>query len=284
MNTYYTYIYINPANNIPFYVGYGKNNRYLDHLKEAKRNPKPEKSKHKLNTIRKILACNLEPIIKIIDANLSKEQAIGLEKFLISFIGRKDLNCGPLTNMTNGGDGRSDWSISQREQISNTLKTKHKNSEIVAIKGYVSVIDSTGKTSRVSVNDPRYLSGELKYIHYGKISVKNKITGECIKVYPDDVRYLSGEFVGVASGIKRPRSNAVKNKRREMLAKQKFYCECCDKTILGDNNKAQHLKSKIHQKKLNPPQKTLKLWWNNGIIQYRGEHPPLGFVRGRLKK
>ena len=38
LNEYYVYIYLDPITNIPFYVGYGKGNRYMAHLNEVKRN------------------------------------------------------------------------------------------------------------------------------------------------------------------------------------------------------------------------------------------------------
>lgn len=83
----------------------GKNQRHLAHLKEAKNHPNPVQGEHKLNTIRKLLKQNLEPIIKIVDKHLSKDIAAELEQFLISQIGRSCLNEGPLTNLAKGGEG-----------------------------------------------------------------------------------------------------------------------------------------------------------------------------------
>ena len=81
MNIYYVYIYRHPVTNTPFYVGYGKNKRYMAHLNEARKLKSTDKNSHKLNTIRKILEINLEPIIEIVDSNLSKETASELEIF-----------------------------------------------------------------------------------------------------------------------------------------------------------------------------------------------------------
>lgn len=102
-NIYYVYLYIDPTNEQPFYVGYGKNNRKSSHIKEARNYPL--RQSYKLNKIRKLLKENNKPIIKIIDSNISKTQAIELEIFMISFIGRITMNEGPLTNLTSGGDG-----------------------------------------------------------------------------------------------------------------------------------------------------------------------------------
>jgi hypothetical protein len=88
----------------PFYVGKGKKLQNLTHLKE-----KISKltNRHKYYTIQKIRKENLEPIIfKVID-NIDEKCAFCFEKFLISSIGRSDLNQGSLTNMTDGGEGSS---------------------------------------------------------------------------------------------------------------------------------------------------------------------------------
>ena len=63
----------------------------------------------------------------------------------------------------------------------------------------VTVKDKDGNTMRVSVNDPRYLSGELVGITKGKVLVKGK--DKNIYVDVDDPRYLSGELKHVAKGL-----------------------------------------------------------------------------------
>jgi len=150
MSIYYVYVYFHPHTNVPFYVGYGKNTRYLDHLKEAKRYPKPKQSELKLNTIRKILRANSQPVIKIIDKNLSKECAVELEIFLIESIGQIINGTGPLTNIAPGGDGGcasgvnnpnygNYWTDEQRQDLANKNKgnksrTGMKNSEEAKMK------------------------------------------------------------------------------------------------------------------------------------------------------
>ena len=118
MNIYQVYSYYHPITFVPFYIGYGKNGRRFAHLHEAILYPTPGQGEHKLNTIRQILREGKEPIIRIIDDNLSKEQACELEVFLIEFIGRADLGLGPLTNQTKGGDGNRDWTPSLRDAMS----------------------------------------------------------------------------------------------------------------------------------------------------------------------
>lgn len=105
-NIYYVYLYVKP-DGTPFYIGKGKEDRYLYHLQEAKKSRTKDSNKLKINTIRKILKQGLEPQIRFIDTDLSEEQAFELEEFLIKEIGRIDLGTGTLTNLTNGGEGLS---------------------------------------------------------------------------------------------------------------------------------------------------------------------------------
>lgn len=124
MSIYYVYIYVHPITNVPFYVGYGKNDRYISHIKEAKYT---KTSNHKLNTIRKILEENLVPTIVIVDDNLDKSTACELETFLISEIGRRCNNTGTLTNITSGGDGGDTFSTNpNKDDIRNKISEKSK--------------------------------------------------------------------------------------------------------------------------------------------------------------
>ena len=125
---YYIYLYLDPRKlgkynyeNLdqsflyePFYVGMGKNNRYLSHMKVAKRSNSRTLKNQK---IRKILKLNLEPIILKVKKNLFRKEAYKLEMKYIKSIGRKDLNLGPLCNMTNGGDGSSGHIMSDKNKI-----------------------------------------------------------------------------------------------------------------------------------------------------------------------
>lgn len=80
---------------------------------------------------------------------------------------------------------------------------KHKQSTIelmTKIKlGKVTVKDCHGNTSRTTIEDPRYISGELVGIAKGKIAVKD-CDGNKFLVDTNDSRFLSGELVGVNKG------------------------------------------------------------------------------------
>ena len=82
----------------PFYIGKGKNSRYIDHLSEAKslrENRNPERkynNRYKLNKINKIIkeTGNNPFIVKIIE-NLTENEALKIEENIISLIGLKNL-------------------------------------------------------------------------------------------------------------------------------------------------------------------------------------------------
>lgn len=115
---YYTYIYLDPRksgdynydeyyfDHEPLYVGKGKGKQIDRHISEAKRN-KNIHNTHKSGKIRHILSEGLEPIRFKIKENLSEQEAFDLEMELIKLIGRVDLGTGPLTNLTDGGEGTS---------------------------------------------------------------------------------------------------------------------------------------------------------------------------------
>lgn len=121
---FFVYIYLNPLkpNKLtygdfisflyePFYVGKGKGNRHLSGLKD-KYNP------FKKNIIKSIHTQNLTPIvIKIID-NIIEDKAFKIEEHLVNLIGRRDLNEGSLSNLSNGGEGVSGRSIDQKKKLS----------------------------------------------------------------------------------------------------------------------------------------------------------------------
>lgn len=129
MNIYYVYVYMHPKTKIPFYVGLGKGERYLSHLKEAKRetHKTTKQNKHKLNTIRKILSEGDVPIIQMVASEISLDAARKLEIYLICTIGRSDLNEGPLTNLTRGGEGVGEVSPESKQKRILTRKEKYEH-------------------------------------------------------------------------------------------------------------------------------------------------------------
>ena len=131
MNNYYVYIY--EDNNIPFYVGMGTGDRMFHHLNEVMKDRIVSGNSHKVNKVKKIVNEDRLPHIIKVDDNLSREQAIELEIFLIEIIGRSDLNLGTLTNMTNGGEGGVKPSMLSLQKRFKTCKERY---------GYIGVLSN----------------------------------------------------------------------------------------------------------------------------------------------
>jgi len=119
--TFYVYIYLDPRKKgpftygeytfeyQPFYVGKGKRGQWLTHLVEARRKFLDDVGltvKQKI-LIEIIKVDKIEPVIIKYKENISERESFDLEIDLITSIGRLNLNNGPLSNLTNGGDGQS---------------------------------------------------------------------------------------------------------------------------------------------------------------------------------
>lgn len=124
---YYIYVYLDPRkrgefnyeeysfNNEPFYIGKGKDNRAFDHLKEVEK--KHHRNAAKCNKIIAIYKENKIPIVLKIEENLTNDDANVLEKRLISLIGKINDKTGPLTNLTDGGDGGDTFTTNPNREL-----------------------------------------------------------------------------------------------------------------------------------------------------------------------
>jgi len=261
MNIYYVYIYYCDQN-IPFYVGYGKNKRMFDHLNEAKKNQNTGKNEHKLNKIRKLLSKGLEPRIEIYAAELSREEACQIEIELIKKFGRSDLGLGPLTNMTKGGDGTVDWSDELKEKLSKKRKGTTVAKDV-----------KTEKYIQASVDDPRWITGDLIGVNTGKSGVTNKNcaldhyvlakdpeTQEVIRVKSYDERWLSGKLVGI-------------NKDKM----------CHENTKIAASKRWKGISKSQDQNKKNSDSNKLLKWYcnfdTNQVKRFKENEQPTGYVR-----
>ena len=125
--------------------------------------------------------------------------------------------------------------------------------------GVICVVDSNGNKHLVSLDDPRYLSGELVSVNRGKVTVKDKY-GNVFQVDSDDPRYLSGELFGF-----------FKNRKHTEETKRK----------IGGKNR-------IHQKGSNNSNYG-KCWVKNDILRLNktipidklDEYVSMGWSKGR---
>jgi len=116
MKFFYVYVYLDPRksgqykygeyefNYEPFYVGKGKENRI-----NIKKNDHCER---KINKIKRL---GFETIRIKLKENIEENYSFEVEKELIKLIGRENLNEGPLTNETDGGEGPSGYKWTEEE-------------------------------------------------------------------------------------------------------------------------------------------------------------------------
>ena len=102
---YYTYAYLREDRS-PYYIGKGKGNRAY---RRNKTDIKPPKDKSR---------------ILILKQNLTEEEALKHEKYMIAVYGRIDLGTGILHNRTNGGEGCS--GVVRSEETKRKMSDAHK--------------------------------------------------------------------------------------------------------------------------------------------------------------
>ena len=102
MCIYYVYAYLREDGS-PFYIGKGKGRRAWENSHNVKLPPKSH--------------------IIIVEKNLTNVGACAIERRLISWYGRKDINTGILRNMTSGGDGQPGRSWNENQRNTHVGKT-----------------------------------------------------------------------------------------------------------------------------------------------------------------
>lgn len=188
---YYNYIYLDPRKpgrfeypNLnfcllyePFYVGKGKNKRYLDHIADAKRN---KTDNPKENKIRKIISLGYKQEDYIIRLkNQNENNAYKLERLLCRQIGLISDNTGPLVNESYGGLGGLGRIMSEEEKISRSTNHYMKGRNYEDIYGKEEAIKIKQKKSKSLKGHKCYKNSErnkkLSETHKGRLNIR------CIK-------------------------------------------------------------------------------------------------------
>lgn len=232
---HYVYIYRKP-DGTPFYVGKGSGSREIYHLNEARKINSKDKNLLKINTIRKILKTGLEPTIQIIDSNLPENVAFDLEKFLIQEIGRVDLNTGPLTNLTDGGEGvsgsirdlsgKNNPNYGKIGELSPNYGRKHSKESLEKIsKAHKGVAKS-----EEAKNNMRKPKSEL-----GREAIANARKNSLYRPSEETKLKIKKSLIGRASAMK-GKSHTDESKMKMSLShkgkpKQKLLCPHCKKSI-----------------------------------------------------
>lgn len=113
---YYVYVLARPCGT-PFYVGKGIGERVFCHGRDA---INTTLRSHKLNTIRALHGAGAS-VGYSVEIMTSEADALARERELILAHGRHDLRTGPLTNMTDGGEGPANFSEETRQRHRDTL-------------------------------------------------------------------------------------------------------------------------------------------------------------------
>ena len=185
-NIFYVYVYLDPRfkgdyryddilrfNYKPFYIGKGKNNRFLDHLKIVENNRKLPYNAKRYHIIKDILMCGLKPIILKIEENLEELPALLLEKKCIKSIGLNILSNDTYDSSTSFS-GHKHTNESKRK-ISEKIRGK-------ARKNFILINPDGIKYENVCIAEFCRLynlrKNIKKYINVGKIKIR-KSHGGC---------------------------------------------------------------------------------------------------------
>lgn len=220
----------------PFYIGKGKNDRYLTHLRIA-RGDRKGKNNLVISKIRSILNDGFEPIILKLHDNLNEIEYSNYEIDAISEIGKICEGKGPLLNIADGGDGGITW-------IGDHHNKGKKYEEIVGLEKSIEIKKklSEDASERVGELNPNYGNRGQKNPIFGikrSEQTKDKIRKNTLKQFSKYTKEQIDHMVDLMN-------DARKNKSDEI--KQEWYVKISD--ALREKNERGELFTEVHRKKL----------------------------------
>jgi hypothetical protein len=244
---FYIYIYLDPRKKgsysygeyhfeyEPFYVGKGKGDRYLSHLKIANGNRKG-KNNLVISKIKSILNDGHVPIILKIIEDLTKEDYNIFEKLMINIIGKSCNNLGPLLNTTDGGDGGITWSHEHHNK-GKKLEELVGNERAIELRNNLSKLAS----ERIGKLNPNFGNRGESNPNFGRKmdqSTKNKIRKKTIEQFSG---YSKDQILAMIDKMNIYR----KNKPDEV--KQKWY-DNISKTLKDKSERGELFRGEHRQK------------------------------------
>ncbi len=106
-----------------------------------------------------------------------------------------------MRNKTDGGEGTSSTAIAKFDngEIRAVSTKQFKENTCSGVrKGIFTAFDSDGAHFEITIDDPRYKSGELKGLRSGYVIATNPSTKHTQALKTTDPRYISGEYVSVS--------------------------------------------------------------------------------------
>lgn len=188
MGKFYVYVYLDPRkmgeyvygefkfDAEPFYIGKGTGYRCNIGIKDDKN----YKFKLKHNKIKSIFKSGFIPIIIKIHEGLTEIESLNLEKKTIKSIGKLIDGTGPLTNITDGGEGMTGYKHSDNWRSKISKPVLQYNSDLELITEYKSIKDASLATGISGQNIGACANGKYKksggYIWKYK-DLKDKLQG-----------------------------------------------------------------------------------------------------------
>lgn len=186
---YYNYIYLDPRKPgrycydglsfsllyEPFYVGKGKARRKLEHIKLKIDKHNRFKSGKIINILNENY--NLESFVIQCSNNIPDICAKSYEMYLIQKIGRYNKHLGPLTNLTDGGDGLTGFNHSEESKLK-IKANRFDNSKIPGI----------GEKRAAKIRGRKHTDNQKQNMKAGRLKAKKSIS--CLNCRKE---FLSGQ-------------------------------------------------------------------------------------------